>query len=90
LSKILAAAMALTATGDTGVPCYIGHTVMNTITRSSPSCFYTGKTLLLVLETATGNLAQSLPLVAKALKPSYFKKPLDLRSDLDLKVLRKL
>lgn len=61
---------------DTGVPCYIGHTVMNTTSRFSPSCFYTGETLLLVLETTTGNLAQSLPLVAKALKPSYFMKPL--------------
>lgn len=61
--------MAFTAIGDTELPCYIGHAVINTILRLPLSCFYTRETLLPAQETATGNLGQSLPLVAKALKP---------------------
>lgn len=50
--------MAFKAIGDTEVPCYIGHAIINTISILS-----------LAQETATGNLGQSLPLVVKALKP---------------------
>jgi len=69
LTRVTAAAMAFTAIGDTGVPCYICHAVTNITSRFSPCCFYTRETLLRAQETAIGNLGQSLPLVAEALKP---------------------
>lgn len=67
--------MAFTAGSDTGLPCYIGCAVINTVSNFSPNRFYTRETLPLAQETATGNLGQSLPLVVKALKLKCFEGP---------------
>lgn len=67
--QVTAAATAFTAGSDTGLPCYIGCAVINTISNLSPSCLYTRETLQQAQETARGNLGQPLPLVVKALKP---------------------
>lgn len=69
MTRVTVAAMTFTAIGDTGLTSYIGNAVINTVSRLPLSCFYTRETLLLAQEAATGNLGQSLPLVAKALKP---------------------